>query len=423
MKPAIEFQDVSKQYLIGSGSLSLRSALAELPLRLTGRRSPGKAKLWALRDVSFEVRRGESLGVLGHNGAGKTTVLKLLSEITYPTRGSIQVRGRLGSLIELGAGFHPEMSGRENVYLNGVILGMKRKEVSRKFDSIVDFAGIEKFIDTPVKRYSSGMYVRLAFAVAAHIDPAVLLVDEVLAVGDISFRAKCYRRMAELRKNGTTVVLVSHDVYAVRDTCDRALLLWQGELAEEGPTEGVITSYLARMQQFGTEPSAGARITTPNTGTHQAVPAKARQARIENVTILDQHGSAVDTISSGDRLQVEVRYHAFEPVSAPIFRIDFYRDGSIYTGYSTAYDKVQMASLEGSGRVVLTINAMHTLPGIYTMSAVIAETYEHNLLDVHHQAYPLQVLRAPDSRGGLILPHTWRLENSHDSPGGDACHE
>jgi lipopolysaccharide transport system ATP-binding protein len=202
---------------------------------------------WALDNVSFTVEHGQSLGVLGHNGAGKTTILKLLSGITKPTSGAIQVNGRVASLIELGAGFHPEMTGRENVFLNGVILGLTRREIAREFDSIVDFAGVERYIDTPLKRYSSGMYVRLAFAVAAHIDPAILLVDEVLAVGDIAFRAKCYRRMAQLRERGTAIVLVSHDVYAVRDTCDRGLLLWEGKLIEEGVTEDVITAYLARM--------------------------------------------------------------------------------------------------------------------------------------------------------------------------------
>jgi ABC-type polysaccharide/polyol phosphate transport system ATPase subunit len=423
MQPVIELQNVSKLYMIGRGSRSLRGALTKLPRRVLGRTSPGQAELWALRDVSFNVSRGESLGVLGHNGAGKTTMLKLLSSITYPTRGSIRVHGRLGSLIELGAGFHPEMTGRENVYLNGVILGMTRSEVARKFDSIIDFAGIERFIDTPVKRYSSGMYVRLAFAVAAHIDPAVLLVDEVLAVGDISFRAKCYRRMAELRENGTTVVLVSHDVYAIRDTCDRALLLWQGELMEEGPVEEVITAYLACMREQQADPKREATEHPSVRGQDRQAVAAARQVRLKGVVFYDPQHRAVDSIYSGDPLQVEVRYEALEPVAAPIFRMDFYSEGCIYTGYSTAYDGTEMAPLEGSGRVILSIDSMHVPPGVYTMSAVIAETYEHNLLDVHHQTYPLQVLRAQNARGELAFPHNWQQQSLDTEPVANPLHE
>lgn len=412
MPPVIEFENVSKQYMMGSGTRSLRAALASVPLRLMGHPVPAPPKLWALKDVSFQVEAGQSLGIVGHNGAGKTTALKLLSQVTYPTQGSIRVRGRLGTLIELGAGFHPEMTGRENVYLNGVILGMTRREIAARFDSIVDFAGIDDFIDTPVKRYSSGMYVRLAFAVAAHIDPDVLLVDEVLAVGDISFRAKCYRRMADLRQNGTTVVLVSHDVYAIRDTCDRAILLWQGQILDAGEPDSVITTYLHRMQALGTEPMAHASETQGNVAF--AVP-ESTKAKITGVTLSDEMDHVIQTVESGKSINIDVCYSAQERVRQPIFRVDFYRGGSAYTGYSTAYDQVVLSPILGDGIMRLHIKGLYVPSGVYSLSVVMAEKYEYNLLDVHHQAYPLQVLRARDSRGEVDLPHAWSYQRPSQS--------
>jgi lipopolysaccharide transport system ATP-binding protein len=411
MQPIIEFQGVSKCYSVGTGGRSLRNALADLPLRLIRRNKPAPAGLWALRDVTFQVSPGESLGILGHNGAGKTTLLKLLSEITYPTQGAVRVRGRLGTLIELGAGFHPEMTGRENVYLNGVILGMTRAEVNRRFESIVDFAGIGRFIDTPVKRYSSGMYVRLAFAVAVHVNPAILLIDEVLAVGDIGFRARCYRRMAELRKNGTTIVLVSHDVYAIRDTCDRALLIWEGQLQADGCPDSVISAYLARMQSIGTEPTTHCNLTIDPTGAMSFIKPETAAARITSVALKSAAGHRVEAVASGQKLYIEIGYSAHEEIEQPIFRIDFYRSDGLYTGFSTAYDHTSLSAITGDGTMCLCINNLFVPPDIYSISVVIADTYEYNLLDTHHRAYPLRVLRASDSRGEVPLPHSWRLDS------------
>jgi lipopolysaccharide transport system ATP-binding protein len=200
--------------------------------------------IWALRDVSFEVRSGEALGIIGRNGAGKSTLLKVLSRITTPSQGRAEIRGKVASLLEVGTGFHPELSGRENVYLNGTILGMKKREVDRKFDEIVDFSGIEKFIDTPVKRYSSGMKVRLAFSVAAHLDPDILVVDEVLAVGDDDFQRKCLSKMEDVEKGGRTVLFVSHNMPSVMRLCDRVLLIDEGRIAEDGPAKEVVSNYL-----------------------------------------------------------------------------------------------------------------------------------------------------------------------------------
>ncbi len=201
---------------------------------------------WALKDISFEVERGDTLGIIGKNGAGKSTLLKILSRVTAPTQGRIHVKGRIASLLEVGTGFHPELTGRENIYMNGAILGMTRKEISRKFDEIVDFAGVELYIDTPVKRYSSGMYVRLAFAVAAHLEPEILIVDEVLAVGDADFQKKCLGKMGDVASHGRTIIFVSHNMQAVQSLCKSALYMKQGRIADMGRTDKVINNYLNR---------------------------------------------------------------------------------------------------------------------------------------------------------------------------------
>ena len=253
---AIRVENLSKQYRIGgpqAGYKTLRESLvgaARAPVRRAGRLLRGEAAtdrqetIWALKDVSFEVKHGEVLGIIGRNGAGKSTLLKILSRITAPTEGVVDLYGRVGSLLEVGTGFHPELTGRENVYLNGAILGMKRAEIDHKFDEIVAFAELEKFLDTPVKHYSSGMYVRLAFAVAAHLDPEILLVDEVLAVGDAAFQKKCLGKMGEVAEEGRTVLFVSHNMGAVAELCSRALLLRSGVVVATGSPNQTIGTYL-----------------------------------------------------------------------------------------------------------------------------------------------------------------------------------
>ena len=244
---AIRVEHLSKRYKLGEREpyKSLRDVIARgarAPLRwLGGKNKPANSDqyLWALEDVSFEIRQGEAVGIIGRNGAGKSTLLKILSRITKPTRGKAEIYGRVGSLLEVGTGFHPELTGRENIYLNGAILGMKRREIERKFDEIVAFAEIEKFLDTPVKRYSSGMYVRLAFAVAAHLEPEILLVDEVLAVGDAQFQKKCLGKMGEVANLGRTVLFVSHQMDAITRLCQNAIHLDSGKMVSVGSVEKV----------------------------------------------------------------------------------------------------------------------------------------------------------------------------------------
>jgi lipopolysaccharide transport system ATP-binding protein len=251
MKPIIQVENLGKVYRIGAKQAAyatLRDSVADLaraPWRLLKRNRNSEPEIWALRDVNFQIARGEIVGMLGRNGAGKSTLLKLLSRITEPTTGRIALKGRIASLLEVGTGFHPELTGRENIYLNGAILGMARLEINRKFDEIVAFAEIEKFIDTPVKHYSSGMYMRLAFAVAAHLEPEILLVDEVLAVGDARFQRKCLDKMEDVGQRGRTVVFVSHNMAAITRLCPRAILLHDGKVLADGPSHEVVSSYLS----------------------------------------------------------------------------------------------------------------------------------------------------------------------------------
>jgi ABC-type polysaccharide/polyol phosphate transport system ATPase subunit len=310
--PTIQVQQVSKRYRIGKGT-SLVSLLADL-----GKRN-GQADQyhWAVKNVSFELQPGEALGIIGPNGAGKTTLLKILSHVTAPTSGAVKLNGRFSALIELGAGFHQDLTGRENIYLNGTILGMRRSEINARFDQIVEFAGIGNFLDTPVKRYSSGMYARLGFAIAAHIDPQILLVDEVLAVGDYAFQLKCYARMKELRAKGTSLIFVSHNLEAVREVCDRGLVMFRGEAIFQGTAAEAVVAYSDAIRQSARE----AKMTAPmEDGLSQRV--MTFDAEIKRVRLLDAAGQSISMLQSGDyaRVVLDVCFH--QDVAEPIFSLN-----------------------------------------------------------------------------------------------------
>ena len=256
MRPIVQVRNLSKSYRLGQlppprrgSGAGLAGALSPAADGSRGQRQSPGVIIWALRDVSFEVRPGETVGIIGRNGAGKSTLLKILSRIVRPTTGEVDIYGRLGSLLEIGTGFHPDLTGRENVYLNGAIIGMKRSEIRRKFDEIVAFAEVEQFLDTPIKHYSSGMHVRLAFAVAAHFEPEILILDEVLAVGDAAFQQKCFHKMQDVSREGRTIFFVSHDLASVRHLCGRVLLIESGRLQDEGPAEMVVRRYLDGLAQ------------------------------------------------------------------------------------------------------------------------------------------------------------------------------
>lgn len=310
---AIKVENLSKRYRIGAQQESYKtlrdmlSNAASAPLRWAraGRRGAAQSErdFWALNDVSFEVRRGEVVGIIGRNGAGKSTLLKILSRITEPTSGTADIYGRVGSLLEVGTGFHPELTGRENIYLNGAILGMKREEIARQFDAIVEFAEVEKFVDTAVKHYSSGMYLRLAFAVAAHLEPEILLVDEVLAVGDAQFQKKCLGKMGEVAKEGRTVFFVSHNMAAVESLCTRVIWFSQGETIETGQPTRVISNYLQSSLSSVTSNVWNDISTAPGND----------QVRLHKVAVYPQDGLSSDTITMTTPVVLEFEYWNLDP--------------------------------------------------------------------------------------------------------------
>ena len=312
---AIRVDNLGKEYRLGGASegyKTLRDSLSGLalgPVRalqsLAGRGGEKRRDetFWALKDVSFDVKRGEVVGIIGRNGAGKSTLLKVLSRITEPTKGCVRIRGRVGSLLEVGTGFHPELSGRENIFLNGAILGMSRSVIEKRFDEIVDFAEVEKFIDTPVKRYSSGMYLRLAFAVAAHLEPEILVVDEVLAVGDAAFQKKCLGKMGDVAKQGRTVLFVSHNMTAVESLCGRAVALQRGEVVEVGPARQVVANYL----------NSGASNLTEQLWERPEVAPGNDSVRLHRVCVRPESGLPGDSITVRTPLLLEFEYWNFKP--------------------------------------------------------------------------------------------------------------
>ncbi|MGA8147302.1 MAG: polysaccharide ABC transporter ATP-binding protein, partial [Gallionellaceae bacterium] len=313
----ITAEGVAKRYRLGERESyrALRDVLAgafTAPLRRHGRVE--REEIWALDDVSFTLAHGEVLGLIGANGAGKSTLLKVLSRITEPTRGRVVLRGRVGSLLEVGTGFHPELTGRENIMLNGTILGMRRSEIVRRFDEIVEFAGVQKFLDTPVKRYSSGMQVRLAFAVAAHLEPEILLVDEVLAVGDAEFQQKCLGKMRDVTREGRTVVFVSHNLAAVRALCQRALVLENGRLVFDGATEDAVHRYLGHSGD-----TSGAVVHADALRRHVG---KLRLYSDEpffectRIAVLDEEGLPSTSFGSDEGITVAVDYRVFRTIPA-----------------------------------------------------------------------------------------------------------
>ncbi len=333
MRPMIAVDHVTKEYRIGSsraaygtlrdaGPRMLRAALR----RLLGRASQAPI-LQALNDVSFQVRAGETVGIIGRNGAGKSTLLKILGRITQPTRGSVDLYGRVGSLLEVGTGFHPELSGRENVLLSGAILGMRRAEILRQFDAIVAFAEVARFIDTPVKFYSSGMYMRLAFAVAAHLQPEILLIDEVLAVGDANFQKRCLGKIEEFRSLGRTALFVSHNMASILRLCQRVILLEGGRLVADGPADQVTRRYL----QSGTGSPAERVWPAPGTSSGPASGTAPGDdvAKLHAVRIRDEHGRIATTLDIRRRFQVEVEYWALQPGTRPTVSIHFVNEEGV----------------------------------------------------------------------------------------------
>ena len=321
MEPIISVRDLGKRYRIRSGECERSQSLREELVTVANKLIRGKVwdskseDFWALKDIDFDIHQGEVVGIIGSNGAGKSTLLKILSRITQPTTGEVALSGRVGSLLEVGAGFHPELTGRENIFMNGTVLGMKRADIKKKFDEIVAFSGIEKFIDTPVKRYSSGMYVRLAFAVAAHLEPEILIVDEVLAVGDVSFQKKCLGKMEDVANEGRTVLFVSHNLPAIRSLCHRAILLDKGQIKRDDKVSEVVQCYLKTDNQTN---SYKIWIDRERPGNESF--------KLNSVKFKNYQGIETSSINISEDAYVEIDYEITKQDSKAGFALDLFSD-------------------------------------------------------------------------------------------------
>jgi lipopolysaccharide transport system ATP-binding protein len=332
--------------------------------------SPKLEEFWALKDISFEVKRGEALGIIGRNGAGKSTLLKLLSRITEPTEGKARIRGRVASLLEVGTGFHAELTGRENIYLNGSILGMSRAEIRKKFDEIVAFAEVERFLDTPVKRYSSGMYVRLAFSVAAHLEPEILVVDEVLSVGDVGFQRKCMDYMKRLARSGATILLVSHNLFAVRAMCRRALVLSAGRLQFDGPADEGIEIYQKNSQLEATPWAL--EVVGRDTGKWPII--------LTALEFFDAEGQQRSVYDYGERMRVRIHYDLRRPIKFPNFYLSFQRSDSVWCcSFSAARDGATAPLLKDSGFIELLTPPLRLVSDAYGSYAAVWDQEFKNL--------------------------------------------
>jgi len=398
----IRFENVSKRYKRTFGGL--RHLVQDTADRLLGRTdgNPHEERyLWALKDVSFEVHREEILGIIGLNGAGKSTILKLATRITHPTTGNIEVNGQVGALIEVGAGFHPELTGQENVFLNASILGMSRQEIEEKYESIVAFAELDGFMDMPVKKYSSGMYVRLGFAVAAHLEPEIFLIDEVLAVGDVGFQAKCANKIQELRERDTTIVLVSHNMDSVSTLCDRVILLEDGIILSDSNPFASINTYREKVLNQ-TKLVQGRTSETVN-----------KDVNIINACTLKDSGEVASVFNTGDNITVKVEYHAKKRVYKPVFGVAIHRSDGLYVyGPNTRFDDVSVDYIDGSGSFSISYYNVPLLAGNYMISVGIFDQDAIGAYDFHSKLYPFQIKNDKRDHGAIYLKHSWQLDES-----------
>jgi ABC-type polysaccharide/polyol phosphate transport system ATPase subunit len=352
---------------------------------------------WALRDVSFEVPQGTTFGLVGENGSGKSTLLKCLARILRPEEGSSTVHGKMSALLELGAGFHPELSGRENVYLNGAILGVSQKELRKRFDEIVDFAGVEQFIDEPVKNYSSGMYVRLGFSVAINVDPDVLLVDEVLAVGDEAFQRKCNEKFADLKANGKTIVLVSHAMASVQNICDEVAWFEHGRLCEIGPPRDVIQAYTGTVE---VDRHDDGKVVRWGSG----------EGLIERVDLLDRHDRPVGRVPTGEQAGIRFHYQTTEPIERPVICVSIDTvQGIQVTGPTTRDADFTPDKIDGEGYIDMRWDRLRLLPGTYDLSVSLRDQTLMHIFDFRPHLLRFDVDRGPikEGTGVVSLDPVW----------------
>lgn len=416
---AIKVENLGKRYQLGQrNATTLREAVGHLGRRLLGRgrneaaagpvagEEESRKHIWAIRDMNFEIRRGDVVGIIGRNGAGKSTLLKILSQVTVPTLGRAVIHGRVGSLLEVGTGFHPELSGRENVFLNGAILGMSRADIRRRFDDIVAFAELARFIDTPVKRYSSGMYTRLAFAVAAHLDPEILIIDEVLAVGDLSFQKKCLGKMDQVARGGRTILFVSHSMQSVQSLCQSAILLEGGRVSLTGTATEVVGEYRRRTAERAAQgASLAERTDRGGTGA----------ARVVDVVVRDADLRATQWVTTDEPCHIDLHYQANEPVENIQPGLGLDTPGGLraltlfgdFTGHA-------FSAPAGQGVLRCRIERLNLRPDRYSISAFLGN--RHGAFDVIEYAGELEVTDSSyystghypdDSQGPMIQRHDW----------------
>jgi lipopolysaccharide transport system ATP-binding protein len=404
----IEVEDLWKRYWVTQEKRrSLKDTVVSGFKTVRSRQS-----VWALQGLNFEVKRGRSLGIVGNNGAGKSTLLRLLSGLGRPTRGQVAVRGRAATLLELGTGFHSDLTGRENIYIGGLVAGLTRQEVTDRIDRIIDFAELEAVIDTPLRTYSSGMYLRLAFATAINYDPDLLIVDEALGVGDIRFQNKCLKRLVEMKRAGTTVLLVTHVMEQAQELCDEVLWLENGQARMYGPTVEVIQRYKERaFTRVVAHPGANRTEGDQElAGTRQAEESLVgtREIEICDVRIKNEFGTEVDAITSGDPLHVRVDYLAHQRITRPNFMVGIFReDGLKCYESSTEADGVFLEAVEGAGSISLTYSALPLLRGSYWLGISVFDQNWEKAYDYRGQMAPFQVVGNVPGTGIFHPPHKW----------------
>jgi lipopolysaccharide transport system ATP-binding protein len=427
-KSVISFENVGKMYRLGEiGTGSMASDLNRFIAKVRGKEDPyaiitednDRSKksdskyVWALKDINFDIKEGEVVGIIGRNGAGKSTMLKLLSRVTLPSVGEIKVKGRIASLLEVGTGFHPDLSGRENVFLNGAILGMTKQEIKSKFDEIVDFSGVERYIDTPVKRYSSGMYVRLAFAVAAHLEPEILVVDEVLAVGDSEFQKKCLGKMKDVSKQGRTVLFVSHNMPSVRALCNKAMLLQKGRLTSYGNTQEIISEYFAsdyvlRNNEDGTIPE---KLSLHNTG----------EGRFTFVKIMDDEKQYKKEFYFKQKFSVHFKLDLqkdVENVSLSVFILNSYGENILMSTENETYKPTNLK--KGISEFIVSFDE-RLMPGGYSVGLAVSYFHTGSSIDYVESVCDFKVIKETKEKDmeypwatvhGYVLPKTtWKKIN------------